>query len=851
MTFFEKLGQNKLPNILIFTGQVVSTAHGTGNAIIRNFRGYPREKLLNVYYIDRGEPAIPSLKWDHRSHRAFVESKDHRVINPLSGIRKILELQKFKPDIIYSTFFGVFGCKIVQKIIEEYDYNIPVIQHALDISVPHNDFSLFAPALKEIAPLVDEFWALTPSLAKDYSKATDRDVKIVNVFSDINHNNHKTEHAEFSPEFTAIITGNIWNTPLIPDIMKVWRNLQNRLPGLAPIHWYGHPVALAPQLEDHVFVEDNPPIEYKGFPSRRMFYKTLADADMMLLPFNRTHNPESHYARYSLPSRLTETLHAGLPVFAFAGLGTDTGQYIQERGFGEIGTPDNPRELEDKLFQFIVDKNARAKYGAKALEIARTEYNLDLYQEFLLDAFKRVIRDSKQKTPIQKSDVDIPMSKATSSLSFRDDGAKLVRNTEKTTTSASNSHKFSDGWEAISDTHEHLHYLLYKFGDIRQRRDLAVEKTWLGKIPVLRDVYKLIMRIRDIGFIRAIQNDINQTQADYMHQIFLMHQNELRQQNELIAQIQQRDTESLNKGKTNTPLSVESHTASSKRTQSYKQKYDAVFMLAMPRSGSNLLKLALAETGIVGEFREYFNTNQMHEYFAEKVDSALSPQVDNTWEQISESMFRDYAEHCFESYASEHNRFGTKFHRAYMKNVEAIMDPSGEFDFHELLGAYFNHIHYIIITRRDKIRQAISLARAYQDGLWASNQAIDAKSMQYEYDYQHILNLLKSILKDELEFKAFLRKHDLQATQLHYEDFVEHYSDTIRQVITDIDPTSLDHVVIPEPPLQKQSNHINDEFEEKFRRDAADWLTPDVEEKLQNGIAPPHTPLFIRNVKIR
>src|SRR4051812_30708315 len=116
---------------------------------------------------------------------------------------------------------------------------------------------------------------------------------------------------------------------------------------------------------------------------------------------------------------------------------------------------------------------------------------------------------------------------------------------------------------------------------------------------------------------------------------------------------------------------------------------------ALPRSGSSLLCELLFETGLAGAPAEYFDAQQMGRFS----------------ERWNARDFGAYLRALLERKTGPNGVFG--FKAQFFQLAEAF--PDGELD------AAFPSLRYVYITRRDRLRQAISWARAVQTGWWASD----------------------------------------------------------------------------------------------------------------------------------
>jgi len=111
----------------------------------------------------------------------------------------------------------------------------------------------------------------------------------------------------------------------------------------------------------------------------------------------------------------------------------------------------------------------------------------------------------------------------------------------------------------------------------------------------------------------------------------------------------------------------------------------------------------------------------------------------------------------------------------------------------ELMSEVFPNLHYIFLTRRDKIRQAVSLSKAMQTDMWTAQQQEGNAKPEYalEYSRKMIDHLIKGIVSEEAEWQEYFRAHGAIPFVVVYEDFVERYEDTALEL--------LDYLGIPEP----------------------------------------------------
>jgi glycosyltransferase involved in cell wall biosynthesis len=398
-----------LPNVIILTDGVVNLEHGTGTSLIRHFSSFPPHKLLNLFWLGNGNHGAPAFENALRvrvkarprqaqqirtlkdllqmgkhwtldlARRAIRLLRPGDAINP-SELRSRIEGMGFSPDIVYATCFGQPSLRILSELLHQYGGELPAIQHFLDY-FPDLFEGSAEQELQSVAPSLSEIWSLTRSLADEIAPQLGREVRVVNTFCDELPAGYKTEHREYGPDFAAVIMGNIWRPDILDDLFEAWNWAGRELDGLRPIEWMCHPRSLDRLRREGVNL--GPEIQPVGFFQGAELQEKLRHADMTIIPLNREAYPETDYARFSLPSRITEIAAAGLPVFLAASPDTETARYVEEHGIGVVATPADKERFRETLLTFIQDRDLRAECGRRARALAEREFDIDRYRNFL------------------------------------------------------------------------------------------------------------------------------------------------------------------------------------------------------------------------------------------------------------------------------------------------------------------------------------------------------------------------------------------------------------------------------------------------------------------------------------
>jgi LPS sulfotransferase NodH len=127
---------------------------------------------------------------------------------------------------------------------------------------------------------------------------------------------------------------------------------------------------------------------------------------------------------------------------------------------------------------------------------------------------------------------------------------------------------------------------------------------------------------------------------------------------------------------------------------------------------------------------------------------------------------------------------------------------------------------FVYLTRRNKIRQAISLAVAGQTNLWRqyADTNTDAAGFQAAYRFDEIVQFLAAIQNSDALWLNFFRANALPYLEIAYEDLAEDYIGTLRNLF---DHLGRGDAPIPTPRLRKHTEAYAQQwlgrFTEEFR----------------------------------
>lgn len=212
------------------------------------------------------------------------------------------------------------------------------------------------------------------------------------------------------------------------------------------------------------------------------------------------------------------------------------------------------------------------------------------------------------------------------------------------------------------------------------------------------------------------------------------------------------------------------------------------------RSGSSFLATLMWRTGCFGAPWEYFNYERIMEYMQ------LRLRVDT---------LDDYLIKLMKCRTSPNGVFSVKTHFHHFDNIVSKSK----------IGVGFaRKSNYLYIDRRDKIEQAVSLAKAIQTNAWISLTTATRIPLFYSFDFIRACH-------EELQAQAkgwhrWFEAHEVTPFVVTYEDIVASPQACLRGVAAHFDIPFEEAAKIGVAVPKKQADAVNDEWVDRFRRSA-------------------------------
>ncbi len=235
--------------------------------------------------------------------------------------------------------------------------------------------------------------------------------------------------------------------------------------------------------------------------------------------------------------------------------------------------------------------------------------------------------------------------------------------------------------------------------------------------------------------------------------------------------------------------------------------HTSYIICAVQRSGSSLLCEALNNTGLAGHPEEYFLDGQGWE--------------DGDWARHNNVSTRsDYLRLVFDKGTSPNGVFGVKVMWNYFHiMIEKLTELPGYQDLPapQIMESLFPNVHFLWMVRRDKVRQAVSWARAAQTDVYAWHQGKrPIPKQEPSFDFTFIDNLHILILQGEAGWQSFFSACGKKPIKVIYEDFVEDYEGTALKILDSLSIPYPSDLQFGERTLQKQADALNNSWVEQY-----------------------------------
>src|SRR5215510_11695219 len=242
-----------------------------------------------------------------------------------------------------------------------------------------------------------------------------------------------------------------------------------------------------------------------------------------------------------------------------------------------------------------------------------------------------------------------------------------------------------------------------------------------------------------------------------------------------------------------------------------------------PRVGSTMVTQALEDTGVAGRPREWFNVSNVRELFAKLGVSTVHELRDVLWQEATTS----------------NGIMGAKYgvseplHRELTTLLAGLLPDAPDPDGRAAWAALYPSCKHVFMTRRNKVRLAVSWWRAIKSGEWHrpgrdAPTVVDPPSGRPErpklpedlvdlYDYNALAHLFAEASLREAAMQDLFDRWRVVPHTVVYEDLIAAYEPTMRGLVEFLEIPGRHSLTIPAPAFEQLADEVSESWVHRFR----------------------------------
>jgi LPS sulfotransferase NodH len=265
----------------------------------------------------------------------------------------------------------------------------------------------------------------------------------------------------------------------------------------------------------------------------------------------------------------------------------------------------------------------------------------------------------------------------------------------------------------------------------------------------------------------------------------------------------------------------------------------AYLVCSTPRSGSTLLCELLKDTGAAGAPEEYFEATAQTgapphpgDYLdglprtgAGIRDDLAPPEAPPYSSLAGVGDYRAHLERTWRLGTTPNGVFASKlmWHQIdEMRTLLATLPEYGELvgtSPYEFLCRVFGDPAFVLISRRDKVRQAVSMWRALQTRSWRHGG--NPRTGPLHYSFEGVDHLVRALTRQDEAWRTFFTAHGIDALQISYEDDLERDRRATVSAVLEHIGVDLPEQWQPADPIGRQADELSEEWVRAYHRERA------------------------------
>jgi len=413
------MAERDFPRVLVLCDEPINTISGGGVTMGNLFRGWPPDRLGQIWahhrfeidesvcpnYLRLGEHKMPGESWvpDALRRQRELVRKLRPLLRP--GIRldyeRVLQwAREFAPDVIYSqaTPYPMYTWQLPRRLAR--DLNVPLVNHIMD------DWP--AAMRYEWPPLYRQ--VMLPVLQRQLRLLFDAGVCNLAICEQMAEAFAARYGKDFLP-FHNMLDLTQWSAPkedytLARDVFQVVylgalsednqvHSLRDIALAIGALVQRGVKIQLTVYTGDiylghyQQYLAGISGVTHGGSVPRQRLCTTLAAADLLALPVNFDARSLA-MIQYSMPTKAPEYMASGTPVLVYAPAHVPAAAYAREEAWGQVVAEKDSEKLERALVHLMESEHIRAALGRRGRELALRNHDALVIRE----QFREVIRNA-------------------------------------------------------------------------------------------------------------------------------------------------------------------------------------------------------------------------------------------------------------------------------------------------------------------------------------------------------------------------------------------------------------------------------------------------------------------------
>ena len=248
------------------------------------------------------------------------------------------------------------------------------------------------------------------------------------------------------------------------------------------------------------------------------------------------------------------------------------------------------------------------------------------------------------------------------------------------------------------------------------------------------------------------------------------------------------------------------------------QLYCSYLVCATPQSGSMLLCEALKKTGIAGWPAEYFGSAG-NKTSVKQSRLYSEPGNEQEWSKLrGTGTYSTYLAGVIEEGTSFNGIFGAKVMWDYFDDFVSslrLIPSYSQMPVSDLLPTIFPNLHYIWMTRRNKVQHAIALWRALQRRMWMLDESLPPRR-EPMFHFEVIDRLVQQIVTIEEDWWKFFDACNIEPFTVVYEELANGIEATICDVLQYLHIPITNDMLFANWSVNRQADALSQEWVERY-----------------------------------